>query len=604
VEWTRYCGGQRRSPGDQNERPANSCLRIPSFTTFDGNDRWRAAQEARKKGDVNGQRSQANKALPCWIAPAIIALVTFAVFLPVLRNQLLFDDVPNLIGNPHYRGLGWTQLQWMFTTVFNGHYRPLTWVTLGFDYLIWEMDPFGYHLANIAIHGVNAVLFFFVAQRLIARALPHNAEGESWQLTVAAAFAALVFSVHPLRVEVVAMATDRKESLAAFFFLGTVWLYLQDRIKPAVCLYALSLLSKASAIMLPVALLVLDKYPMRRPGLQLRNKIPFVLLSIPFGIVALVARGEVGEFDLPDPYTISDRLAQAVYVPGYWAWRTFVVYNVLPRFDSSSMLMILICALTVVLSIAFYLLRKKYPAPLACWLFMIVMLGPVLGIVQRGQIVVADRYSYVACLPLALLAAGLLYRILQGSVVQRRSEKRRNQRAAVCAAVKAAVSMAVIVLVVVGSLSWQKTFVWRTNETLRWHWLAVAPTAAFSHYGVADILIQQGKYEKGIEHLRRALKAKPTWALPHSALANVLTRQNKLDEALTEFQIALLLRPEAPAYSNLGQMHAIRGELEQAIQAFEESLKLRPDHGPTQADLGNALSRRNKPKTWTSISGF
>jgi protein O-mannosyl-transferase len=104
--------------------------------------------------------------------PLIIALVTFAVFLPVLRNDFLTDDGANITNNPHFRGLGLEQLKWMFSTFHRRHYRPLTWVTLCFGYLLWGLDPFGYHLSSIAIHSLNAALFFVVTKRLLTLALP------------------------------------------------------------------------------------------------------------------------------------------------------------------------------------------------------------------------------------------------------------------------------------------------------------------------------------------------------------------------------------------------------------------------------------------------
>src|SRR2546426_7189055 len=110
-----------------------------------------------------------------WVVPVLIALVTFAAFLPALQNQLVWDDEENLLGNPHYRGLGWPQLRWMWTTHL-GHYIPLTWMTLGLDYLLWGMNPLGYHLTNLLLHAANAVVFFFVVRRLLTRALPSPAE--------------------------------------------------------------------------------------------------------------------------------------------------------------------------------------------------------------------------------------------------------------------------------------------------------------------------------------------------------------------------------------------------------------------------------------------
>src|SRR6059058_1727454 len=110
------------------------------------------------------------------LVPVLIALVTFVPFLPTLDNQFVnWDDADNFLDNPHYRGLGWTQLSWMWTTHL-GHYIPLTWMTFGLDYLLWGMNPLGYHLTNRLLHAADAVVFFFITRRLLTRALPGPSE--------------------------------------------------------------------------------------------------------------------------------------------------------------------------------------------------------------------------------------------------------------------------------------------------------------------------------------------------------------------------------------------------------------------------------------------
>src|SRR5213083_1365317 len=150
----------------------------------------------RRGGPEPGQTTE-------WLVPLLVALVTLTAFLPALQNQFVnWDDDKNFLENPHYRGLGWTQLSWMWTTHL-GHYIPLTWMTFGLDYLLWGMNPRGYHLTNLLLHAVNAVVFFFITRRLLTRALPSPSE-RGHALAVAAGFAALVFAIHPLRVESVA----------------------------------------------------------------------------------------------------------------------------------------------------------------------------------------------------------------------------------------------------------------------------------------------------------------------------------------------------------------------------------------------------------------
>src|SRR5438128_3535895 len=152
-----------------------------------------------------------------WLAPLLVALLTLIAFLPALQNQFVnWDDKDNFRDNPHYRGLGWTHLRWMWTT-HRGHYIPLTWMTLGLDYLLWDMNPVGYHLTSLLLHAANAVVFFFVVRRILTRALPSSERGHA--LAVSAGVAALVFAIHPLRVESVAWVTERRDVLSGLCYL-------------------------------------------------------------------------------------------------------------------------------------------------------------------------------------------------------------------------------------------------------------------------------------------------------------------------------------------------------------------------------------------------
>src|SRR6059058_1354082 len=209
-----------------------------------------------------------------WLVPVLIALVTVAAFLPALQNQFVsWDDAENFLDNPHYRGLGWSQLHWMWTTHL-GHYIPLTWMTLGLDYLLWGMNPVGYHLTSLLLHAANAVVFFFVVRRLLARALPSPSE-HGYALAVSSGVAALVFAIHPLRVESVAWATERRDVLSGLFYLLTILMYLRAREREergrgwywlSVAAFVGALLSKSMVVNLPVVLLILDVYPLRRLG--------------------------------------------------------------------------------------------------------------------------------------------------------------------------------------------------------------------------------------------------------------------------------------------------------------------------------------------------
>src|ERR1051325_7099495 len=160
--------------------------------------------------------------------PALIGIATFLAFLPALRNGFVnWDDEVYLLDNVNYRGLGLKQLRWVFDGCYMGSCMPLNWVTYGFDYVVWGLNPFGYHLTSMVFHTANAVLFYFVSFRLLRMSPGGETASSKVALRSAAAFAALLFSLHPLRVEVVAWTLGREIAVAGLFFLLTLLCYLK-----------------------------------------------------------------------------------------------------------------------------------------------------------------------------------------------------------------------------------------------------------------------------------------------------------------------------------------------------------------------------------------
>src|SRR5262245_50231043 len=244
-------------------------------------------------------------AIKRWILPLAVALLTVVAFLPVLSGSFLnWDDDVNFRFNRAYRELGWEQIRWAFTSVVFGHYIPVTRLTFSLNYALGGMSPWGYHLFNLLAPGLTAALFYIVARRLLAAAVgAGRQEGrDDREVVTAAAAAALVFGLHPLRVEPVAWITGRADLLCATFVFLSTWAYLhaieaaapvrRKLLVVATAAFAAALLSKAAALPLPFVWLLLDVYPLRRVSqtgwLRLaREKIP--TLAVAFVAVVLVA---------------------------------------------------------------------------------------------------------------------------------------------------------------------------------------------------------------------------------------------------------------------------------------------------------------------------
>src|SRR5712691_1848133 len=368
-----------------------------------------------------------------WLVPALIALVTFAAFLPTLQNQFVsWDDTDNFLDNPHYRGLGWTHLRWMWTTHL-GHYIPLTWMTLGLDYLLWGMNPFGYHLTSLLLHAANAAVFFFVVRRILTLALPGPSE-RGHALAVCAAVAALVFAIHPLRVESVAWVTERRDVLSGLLYLLTILAYLRAREREergrgwywlSVAVFGCALLSKSMVVNLPVVLLILDVYPLRRLGGDIgwsseaarrvyTEKIPFVLLAAAASAIAVMAQLSFHAALSVAQLSAPRRLAVSAYGLSFYLWKMVVPVNLSPLYerglvDPWATPFLLSYGGAVAITALAWVRRRRWPGLTATWLAYVVILLPVLGIVQSGPQIAADRYTYLAGLGWAILAgAGLL----------------------------------------------------------------------------------------------------------------------------------------------------------------------------------------------------
>ena len=608
-----------------------------------------SAAQGRKAAIAPAREADRRAQIAAWLVPAIVGFFAALAFIPSLQNDFVnWDDYHTLLTNPHYQGFGWTQLRWMFTTFLLGHYQPLSWMTWSLDYLIWGMNPFGYHLTNLLIHSANAVLFYFVSRRLLKIALP-GSEPEAYPyLAVAAAVAALLYAVHPLRVESVVWITERRDVLSAHFLFWSLICYFRAAtsqetssgkgrwLTGALLFYLLSLLSKAWGITLPALLLVLDVYPLKRldgnpakwfgSGSRkvVLEKLPFVILAVIFAAVAVFAQETAGAMTSLTGYPLPRRIAQAFYGTAFYLWKTVwpaglsPLYHVHYLFDPFTFPFVLSAVAVLAITAALFLSRKHWPAGLAAWTCYIVLLSPVLGLVQSGRQFVADRYSYLSCLSWALLAGAALLCALRNRSA---ASPARNRFFLITGA-------AGLVLILLGMLTWNYTQAWRNSETLWKHAVAVNPQSNLAHLYLGNILADQkklpeaighykqalridpdytqvyyefaqalaglGELDRAIEHLRTYIQKVPPAAGPHVDLGIFLGRQGKTDEEIAEYRRALEIDPNsADAHYGLGGAMMKRGQLEEAKRYLVRAIALNPQKSEFYFTLGNLLVKEN-----------
>ncbi|HVP13226.1 MAG TPA: hypothetical protein VMV94_18780, partial [Phycisphaerae bacterium] len=477
--------------------------------------------------------------LRLWFPLAVMA-ATFLVFLPALHNQFVnWDDDYMLLQNEHFRGLGWSQLRWMAGAYWIGHYHPLTWLSFAIDYRLWGLDAkgaFGFHLTNVIIHALNAGLFYLLARRLLALALPPQKGQPDAATYVAAALGALLFAVHPLRVESVAWATERRDVLSVFFLLPCLLLYLAYAsgshrrwgwYAASVAFLFLSLLCKAWGMTLPVVLLILDWYPLGRfrrstSAGRAGSALPLLVEKLPFVVLAAWAAYHAVQAQSSSLYTMKtlaeygwlQRIAQGFYGIAFYLWKTLLPTGLVPIYEIPASLdpfesrFILAAALVVAITVVVLAMRRRWPAGLALWGCYVIIVSPVLGLAQAGPQLVADRYSYVACMTWALLAGAGLLRLIRFCATAQRG-----------VVVLTSTSIAAAgVLTVSSVLTWRQIHVWRDSETLWGHTLAIAPDSYNPLNNIATVMESRGDIAAAEQYYRAALTLRPDGALAFTNL--------------------------------------------------------------------------------------
>lgn len=545
------------------------------------------------------------------LAPLLVGLVTFAVFSPALFNGFVeWDDHVNTVDNPHYRGLGWTQLRWMFTTALMGHWIPLTWLTLGLDYTLWGMNPLGYHLTNVVLHAAAATVFYLVARRLLALAAGLTGR----PLVLGAAIGALVFGIHPFRAESVAWVTERRDVLSGLLFLTTVLLYLRAVDESArrrrwlaasVVAYALAIMAKSMVATLPAVLLLLDVYPLRRlpwrPWAWLRPAYrPVLLEKLPYiGLALVCVAMAVWAIAVANSYLTSlerlpplGRVTAAFYGLAFYASRTFLPlgFSALhelppvvdlrePRFALSALGVLGVTGLLVAL-------RRRWPGGLAAWVAYGIMVAPVSGLLHNGHQLVHDRYSYLPTLGFALVIGGGLGAVAAGRVGV-------AARPVFARALLAAAGLALAGLAVLAAL---QARVWKDTDTLWRHAIESEPTCAICYHNLGVHLIRRGLPAAALAPLERAIELRPDRLPFHGTLGLALLNSGRPAEAIDHFHTALRAHPTDPVtLSNLGGALMSLGRTREALGPLARALQHHPNHTPARINFGLALLNEGWP---------
>ena len=534
------------------------------------------------------------------IASFAIAAVAFAVFAPALQyGFLLWDDDRNFLTNPFYRGLGWAQIRWDLTANIMGHWIPVTWLTFSLDYVIWGMNPFGYHLGNVLLHAATAAVFYVVAWRLLRLALT---TAPPWAITAGAIVSALFFAVHPLRVESVAWITERRDALSGLFYLFTVLAYLKACaadgasrrrwLVASLGAFTLGLLSKALIMSLPLVLLILDVYPLRRARGSWRRilveKVPYLGLAVAAAIVSVFVIAKLG-LTSAVAYPPTARAAMALYSLVFYVGKTVLPLGLSPmhelpaRVELTSPRFMMATLIAIGVSAVLFLVRRPWPAGLAVWLAYGLSLAPVSGIVHNGPQLVADRYSYFSCFGLALLVGAVVVFAVSSAGIAR--------------LLRAAVVLAVFGWIVgLAALTSQQLPIWRNAETLWQRAVEVDPDCAFCHGQWGALLGNRGQLGEAIAHFERVVALRPANVRHRGNLGLALLKAERPAEAAAQFERMLAAEPaDAETRTRLGLALVSQGKLAEASAQFERASRDDPRNVTALMNLGLSLLDLGRP---------
>jgi protein O-mannosyl-transferase len=518
-----------------------------------------------------------------WGLTALIPTLLF--YLPALSCDFLNWDDPDLIvDNAHLSYLNGDFLHWAFTTFKGGYWMPMVWLSLALDYRIGGPGSYVFHLDNLLIHGLNTLLVFWLSIQIFlvwdnTKGTPQAGEKQGWQAP-SACLAALLFGLHPLHVESVAWAIERKDVLYGAFFLSSLCAYLayaaSSRWKPlkyalSLLLFAASLASKPMAMTLPVVLVLLDLWPLQRwareKGKALFEKIPFFLGSLAVGLVTLKTLAQANTLTNVAKLPPDLRVLNAFHSIFFYLVKMVLPWNLaayypLPYPAQAYSVGYLGSAAGVLLILAFgWHYRRSKPYLTWALVYYLITLAPVLGLVQPGSQGAADRFTYLPLLGFFLVfSAWLGSRFWRGKWPE-------------------ILAMAALALAL-GLLTVRQLGFWR-NSVVLWENArrvdAYETELVYSNLGNAYYAAH--RLPDALENFDKAIALGPPESNPHEGKAIVLYDMGRVQDALEEFQTAISLNPGKLAihqqlwiaYSRMGRQY------EKALAEAQEMIRLAPD---------------------------
>ena len=527
----------------------------------------------------------------------VLIVLVLAAMSRVLHNDFVnYDDDRYVYENLHVKnGPTLDNLAWALTTTYASNWHPVTWISHMLDARLYGLNPLGHHLTSLLIHLANTLILFGLLRRMT---------GSRW----ASALTAALFGVHPLHVESVAWVSERKDVLCALFWLLATWAYVRYTERPngrryaaVLVLFALGLMSKPMIVTFPLTLLLLDYWPLRRREQSSVNserrarlvleKTPLFAMSAASCVITYVAQCKGFAVGTLERLPLGERAANAVVSYVVYTAKVFVPYPLAafyphPKDTLPALYVIGASVLLVGITLAAWRLRNR-PYLLVGWLWYVVTLFPVIGLMQVGWQGMADRYTYVPLVGLFIAVLGSMGVWENGSVSVRNSHTLLLTHPH--AVLLTVVSLAAVVAF--GVVSWGQCAYWKDSITLFTHALRVTRSSPVAEDNLAVALSNLGKLDEAIIHHRRALGIEPEWADAHFNLGSTYLKAGRSDKAIPEFRAALRVNPRhAQALNNLGAALLVTGHPDEAAACMSEAVRVQPDYYRAYMNLATAFS--------------
>lgn len=560
------------------------------------------------------------------ITLAIYARTAYFPFCEIDDRDYVSENVQVL------SGLSADSITWAFSTVHASNWHPVTWLSLMIDSQLFGTDPMGYHLVNVTFHAISAALLFLFF---------NMATGTLWR----SAFVAACFALHPLHVESVAWISERKDVLSAFFLMLTLIFYSEYVRKSKRSMYilslaafALGLMAKPMLVTVPVVLLLLDIWPFERMKKSLlarvnqsnntshdfkfllTEKIPYLVLSAASSAITVYAQSHGGAVISIEKFPMLLRVNNALWSIISYIIKTLYPFNLAIFYPIVPVpLWNVVCAVIIISAIMYISVRKirDYPWLATGWLWYLITLLPVIGLIQVGGQAMADRYTYIPHIGLFVMASW------GGTKLWEKLPKLRK--------VINVSAVGILLFFSIATLS-QLSY-WQDNIMLLTHTIGITkdnylasytlgsayeregekklaivqyndairsypgnPELHLLHFHLGNMLNDMGDSNGALGHFAETIKLKPQfWQAPYN-MGLTLEKLGRLTEALRYYNDTLKIKPDdAPSHNNIGRLLAKQGHLDEAIQHFSMALQLDPTLEQARSNLQHAHVQKSQP---------